>query len=261
MSAQQQSLYPPQKTFGIGSILNKAWSLTDGIKWPVWAVFLCLVVTAFIVMSILNWVFGVKMPEQPPSLAYELIAPVILNAITAPFYTGALMVTIKKARGDSINPSSGFQYFNKYIPLAITLAIIGFLMRLPMFILNISASGSLGASGMLLDLLAGLITLVLFSFLMLAVPLVADRNLGIAKAFNQAIKFASYKLNWLKIACLLLISYLIFFVIMLPILLGVIMHNWIILVIGIAIFAILIIWIVPYLVAINGLVYHKLCDS
>ncbi|MCH9770742.1 MAG: hypothetical protein K0U12_07680 [Gammaproteobacteria bacterium] len=256
---EQQPLITPNKTINLGEILSKSWELVDGIKWPIWATFLVLIVAAFIIMSLLNWFFGIK-PGHPPTLTYDILSPIILNAITAPLYAGALMVSIKKARHEEVNPNSGFQYFNKYVPLAIVLVIVGIIMRIPMLLVNVSTSGTMVPGKIWIEIIAGIITLVIFAFLLLSTPLVADKNTSIGHALSTSIKVACQQMNWLKISVLLLVSYIIIFAIMVPLLLGIILHNALVMILGFAILVVAGIWVVPYLISIVGMIYHRLID-
>lgn len=245
--------------FTIKSVLSQSWSHVKGAKWPIWAVVIVAAAIVMLVNALLDRAFGVDI-EHPSFWINFVVIPIVSNAIAAPFYAGALMVAVKRARDERVTGATGYQFFHRYIPVAITLIIIGILSGLLVGIVNTTGiSQSAGQWKGLIDLAAGVVSMLVYLFLMLSIPLVIDKNYSPWQAMSTSCKLVSH--HWFKIFVIVVIGYLAFIVFLIPLFIGLTVKYPVVILLGLAILIVGAIWIVPFLLMINGVVYRLLVDK
>ncbi|OGO94633.1 MAG: hypothetical protein A3F41_04945 [Coxiella sp. RIFCSPHIGHO2_12_FULL_44_14] len=249
--------YETQRNFTIWELLLETWNLQSGCKWPIWAILLCGGLLSTLVQLIILF-FLLPDPHHPPVLYAYLLSPLINSIILAPFLMGTLMIGIERARGKPISVRSGFGYFYKTWPAIVTLFTIAFLSNITMYIVHLpSLVVATGRWAVWLSLLAGIIAFLVYVFLLLSIPLVADKHLSPWKAMSTSMNVI--KPCWLKVVGLLVVVYLLFILSILPFFLGMLWHHYAGLV-GAAIFIYLLIWLLPYLFLVQSMLYHRLMD-
>ena len=80
--------------FEVRDILNEAWNLVNGSKWPILAVALCIGVASLIIQFSMITLFRIN-PEMPPVHYNYFFMPLINSIVIAPFFAGGVMTAIK----------------------------------------------------------------------------------------------------------------------------------------------------------------------
>ena len=93
---------------------------------------------------------------------------------------------------------------------------------------------------------------------MLSIPLITDKNKSPIQSLLRSFKLV--KTCWFRVLVILLIGYTFIALAMAPTLLGLIVHPWVI-VLGIAIFVVALMWLLPFLFLLEGVIYSKLVDQ
>lgn len=246
-----------KRTFSIGTVLNESWALVQGSKWPIWAIAILIGLASLIIQLIITGIFRLD-PEEPPVIYHYLIMPIINNAVIAPFFAGSLMVAIKRARGEAVDARSGFRYFGKTWPVVLTLIMIAFTANLLNYIVHLpSLVIALDLHTGWLNLIAAIVSALIYVFFVLSVPLVVDKNhtpWGSLRASYHIIKHC-----WLKVLILLVVVYVFFIIAMIPLYVGSMIHPYVKL-LGVLILIAALIWLLPFMFLVQGVLYHKLVD-
>ncbi len=243
----------------IQKVLHEAWGLVNNSKWPIWIVLLAAGLITVIVVQVFHVIAKPDL-TQPLSIGHQLIATIVLNAITAPFYAGAIMTAIKRTRGETVSIKTGYQYFHSALPLAITFIIVSLIAQIPNFIISSFASDPLSsAPSNWLAIMAEVVSLLIASLFILSLPLIADKH----KSPTQAIVHSVYyvKHQWFKVFLLLCIAYILGIACLIPITLGRVLANPALILFGAMVSVVLLIWVVPFIFLIFGVIYHRLIDT
>lgn len=263
--------------FSVKETLNTAWLNVKGIKWAVWVPLLVM-----IAISIgISFVVGILKLGLGQSSILDLIVTVATTLLTAALIVGAQMVALKHLRKESIQPTSGLQYWDKWWQLGLSMLVynIGFyviilvvafigilIVGLPMTIAGTHPVDTSLTSGMIVSAIfviaiPGLILCLLYqSFFSFNLLFIADKNKGPMEGLLSSAKMV--KKHWLKVALSFLVLFAAFFVIMIPMFLGGLAHATWLMVIG-TVFAIVVfvIWGMPYTFSLIATIYQKLSDS
>lgn len=244
----------------IGATLSSAWALTKGAKWPIWAVLLIGLLILFPVLLALNYLATVLTGQSAASAhPLHIMLPIyfIEYLIVAPFMAGAIMVAIKHTRKESITAGTGFHYFRKYLPVVIVFVVVNILTYIPVLLINGMSFFVDGESfKFVLEILSSILSMIIYSFFILSLPLVLDKNYSPFKALMTSPRLA--KSHWLKIFTLLIITMLYFLAAVIPLTLGLLLKNIAIIILGLAIFIIVLIWLIPLIFLIQALIYNAL---
>lgn len=248
---------PQERTFAIWEIIGQAWELVSGSKWPIWAIAILIGVVSIVLQVIIAYIFRIDM-KAPPMVYQYLILPCINSIVIAPFFGGAVMVGITRARGKTIGPKLGYQYFGKTLPLMITMLIMALLANIINTIVHIPAIAiPLGFQAGWLNLIAAIISILVYVFLFLSVPFVIDKDLAPLTALKMS--FEVVKHCWFKVLILFILVYLFFLIAMIPLFIGTLIHPYARL-LGAAILIGALIWLIPFAFLVEGVLYHKLVD-
>jgi hypothetical protein len=243
----------------IGQTLSTTWDLIKGIKGRTWLVLAGLILISLLLNTLVGVVLGVK-PENQPFWATYLLLPLITNALIAPFYAGALMIAIKHIRGEATTFTEGYHYFRLYLPLAITMVLVAFISSLLVIIVNIPMlQQALGKIQPVVEVVAGVISLVVYCLLLLSMPLVSDRKLPPLKAI--ALSFQKVKPHLPQVFILLIISYLLLIASILPMVLGIALAHSAVVILGFVLFIVAVVWVMPFIFLLQGMIYNKLVDQ
>lgn len=254
------STFKPEKhhgKFGIWDLISRSWELVEGCKWPVWSIAILMAVASFVVQIIIALIFHVT--EQTSSALYHyLIMPLVNNIVIAPFFGGAVMVGVRRARGEPVDGSSGYAYFNKSWPLILTMFFIAVLANIINYVVHLPAVvTALAVHTGWLDAFAGIISLLVYVFFVLSVPLVVDKNLSPLKAMKASLNIVKH--CWFRVLVVLVILYLFLMIALIPSMVGSMIHPYA-RALGIVIFVAALIWLVPLIFLVVGKLYHRLVD-
>lgn len=210
----------------IGAVFDQAWRLTDGNKWTAQLAGLyyglaCL--AALIVVSIPTLLDANLQTIQSTTDLLEALSPgfigqLLLTAFTLPLSVGLFMNGLKLARQQQTDATDVFRYFAWTVTLFVTWVVMSVLIAL----------------GALLFIIPGIYLAVAWLF---ALPLVVERGLGPWQALETSRKALTHR--WFSIFAFVIIESL----------LGML---------GILTLGIALIWIFPWLLIANGLLYQQI---
>lgn len=292
------------QTLKIGLALSQSWKSLKGSKWPIWLIYITVAAVAFgiafvvgtvalglvaatathagsdSVTTTMHTLFGFHHHDtqifEQPKLIPSILKLVIL-VIVAPFLAGAVMIGVKRARGESVTFESGFQYFHRQLPLGCIFVLMN-LFGMAMISVCAYAKGSNFFA--LTVSLCALIYLFIIPFFLMWTPAVADKKISIFSAWKN--NFPVVLRNWFRLF-LLFLSYvgivllLILTIIITSMLMGgifglllhfifptVSVHHLIAAMLMVVIViesVIALIWYRPYTDLLRGQVYHQLFDT
>lgn len=241
----------PKQKFGVGEVIKSAWHNTKGAKGAIWLTGIAAIVTFFIVYFILSLIFGHKwLISLNPGI--RLMSAILNAIISAPFLGGIFMVAIQRARGEKVNIGAGFQYFKHFVPLAIATICLNVILSLGGII------GGVIGKGVIIDLCITLYSIILAIFLMLLVPLVADKQMNPFKAIGESFRRMSHV--WFRAFFSIIICDIIIFLFAIPLFLGAVLQIKALLIIGMIIFIIALIWLIPFIFVVQGTIYQRVVD-
>lgn len=236
--------------FTVSSVLNDAWILIHGIKLATWLPIFGILLIVFILNLIITKIFG----SNPSNFVNLMLFPVISNFLIATYYAGAVMITIKKTRGITPTLNDGFQYYKQFLPLGVTLAFISFIQSLLVYFVNY-----IGPNSVTIQLGSAIVSQLIYTLLILSIPLIADKNYSPLAALRDSILWV--RPYWLKVFLLVIIGYGFIILALIPALLGLALNNQIITILGAIIIIIACVWLVPFLFMIHGVIYRLLVDK
>ncbi|MCH9643554.1 MAG: hypothetical protein K0U29_03300 [Gammaproteobacteria bacterium] len=238
-------------TLTVGGVISNAWGHTKGCKWAIWLPMLAMLACMVVVGVIESLLFR----HITPTLSLKfLFNPVISNFIFAPFIAGALMVGVMHLRKQTVCANTGFQYFSIWLPLGIAAIIVGFI------------SGAIVLAGPAIHrgafIIATLLSIIISALFMITPAAIADKGLtalqGLAYSAKKTIKHLH------KLFAIIIINGLIFFVFILPLSLGEVLHKKSLEIIGFIIligFLVALIWLIPYFILCIADIYNKLSSE
>lgn len=255
---QEQRLTATHTELQVIATLNQAWKHIKGAKLAIWLVVICMILISTLLNLLVYSLFGIDEMHTPYWIRFILM-PILSNVLVAPFYAGAVMTAIQHIRGEKTVPASGFFYFKYYLPLAIALIIITFIASIGMMIINIpTVAASFGKNISWLEGLAALYSTIIYTFFILTIPLIADKNKQPFKAMRAS--FNLVKPHWLKVFAIILISYFVILLFTVPLFLGISFMKTLAIIIGGIILIGAAIWLIPWIFMIQGMIYHLLVD-
>lgn len=252
----------PAKPFHIRAILKQSYGLLYGSKWAIWIGVILLVLISTLTSAII-FLIAKQNPAHYDTLHF--ISLLISTAISSPVLAALFLVGAKRSRGEVVHADIIISYFKRFIPLACAAVIL--------FIIREITSGFvvLHPNQSPYMIILAILTLIVSVFLMLTLPLVADKELNPFKAMITSIKKVSG--HWFKVLLLVILMGL-GFILTYAITLGLcvlIIHGVAMLLNTVALKAVLIsivsavalimsIWLVPYCFVVSGVMYHELVD-
>ncbi len=242
----------------IRSIFSKAWSLVHGSKAAIWNIAILIMLVSITLEWIVNRILGFNSQHTHYFTRYIML-PILTNLLIAPFYAGSVMVAIQRARGELVNVKSGYQFFHRYIPIAITMVIVGFISNLIVMIINIPALAStLGRSLPFFDIISVLFSVLIYTFFILSIPMVIDKQYTPGQALSASVILV--KPHWFRVFVIFILTYLCLSIATILLFLGPTLKSSIIMIIGAVIFIAAMIWLLPFLFLLIGVIYHRLLD-
>lgn len=211
--------HPLNPNWEIGNVLSEAWALSNGFKATFWGAFL-LYLGAVMLLSFLGGILtaGVVMISTEASIGIMILLQLVQLVIVSPLIAGLFMIGIKRATGQPVSAFMIFNYFPKTLPL--------FLCYLLMMLLV--------AIGFVLLVIPGIYLLLAYA---LALPLMADKNLGVWQALETSRK--GITACWFRFLGFGIVALFIALISAIP-------------------FGIGLIWTLPWLYVAMGIVYRDL---
>ncbi len=206
--------------FDVMKVIKEGFRRIEGVKQPFVLAFLIYVAAAIVTQTVLNLFFPSS--AENPNLVNSQIVSILSYPVLIPLMTGIMMMAVKYARNEPVEPRSIFDYY------AITgkLALAGLLVYIMTVI------------GFLLLILPGIYLSVAYVF---TLPLMADKGLGIWDAMELSRKTATKQ--WFKIAAVIGILSIAF-------------------VLGFFAFGIGLIWAIPlFFVTLYGILYPMIFNE
>ncbi len=206
--------------FDVMKVIKEGFCRIEGVKQPFVLAFLIYVAAAIVTQTVLNLFFPSS--AENPNLVNSQIVSILSYPVLIPLMTGIMMMAVKYARNEPVEPRSIFDYY------AITgkLALAGLLVYIMTVI------------GFLLLILPGIYLSVAYVF---TLPLIADKGLGIWDAMELSRKTATKQ--WFKIAAVIGILSIAF-------------------VLGFFAFGIGLIWAIPlFFVTLYGILYPMIFNE
>jgi hypothetical protein len=244
-------------TFHIIDVLQNAWHLVRGHKWPIWAIAIFAGVISVLLQLVIGFIFHV----DPQNLSYSyryLFMPLISSIAVAPFLGGAIMIAILAARGQAVDAKTGFRYLYKAGPVILTLFLITLLASILPFVLHLPwVAIALNSHVGWLNILAKVIALFVYLFSFISLPLIIDKNYSPWQALIGS--FQVIKQCWFRTFVLFIIMYALFTLATLPAYMGAMIDPWGRF-IGTLVMILISVWVIPFILLIQGVLYHKLID-
>ena len=162
----------------LGDVISEAWGRINGNKGTIWAALLMYMAVLFVVSLVLGQVFGTPTAPAEGVAATtspgELLEQLLIALLVTPIWVGIIFVGVAIASDRSAKPTSIFSWYGKTVKLFITYFLMGLMIML----------------GMLLLVLPGIYLAVAYQ---LALPLVADKDLGPWEALETSRKAITHK--------------------------------------------------------------------
>ncbi|WP_444903368.1 hypothetical protein ACJJIU_17735 [Microbulbifer sp. CnH-101-E] len=192
-------------SFSIGEAINEGWQLSKGKKRTVWFAIILYIIAIAATSFVAGLLTGYPAFDLTGAASASLSSTIIYNLITGivgvPLAVGMMMVGIKIARKEETSGTEVFAHFDKIVPLCVTYIIMSILVGI----------------GFLLLVIPGIYLVIAY---MLALPLVADQNLGPWKALEASRKAITS--NWFAFLGFFIVLILIYLVGGLALLIGLI---------------------------------------
>ena len=178
----------------IGEVMSEAWELQKGFKGTYWGALLVFIVISALLDT------ATRSIGSDGDLMNSLMRLVSV-LVTYPLMVGLMMIAIKHSVGIATTASMVFDYYPKTIPIFLTYLLMIVMIGIGFFLLVIPG------------------LYLLFAY-MLALPLVADKSLGVWEALETSRKALTP--CWFRVAGLSLIGSLVVFVSAIPMGIGLI---------------------------------------
>ncbi|MCO1332755.1 hypothetical protein MO867_00250 [Microbulbifer sp. OS29] len=183
-------------SFSIGETISEAWERTSGNKGTIWVGAILYLVASMGISFVITLItgggaaFSLESGQGSTGLGLlGLLAQLITTVACAPLGVGMAMIGIKIARDEQTSGTEVFSHFDKIVPLGIATIVMYLLVGV----------------GFLLLVIPGIYLLVAY---ILALPLIADRNLGPWAALEASRKAISK--NWFAFLGFLIVLLLIY---------------------------------------------------
>lgn len=181
-------------------LIKEAWANLKGLKTTYWLASIIYVVIYVAVVFLVKLVTGEAFDPESANFSFMgLIGELIVILVMAPFGAGLFMIALKYSVGASVEVGELFKHFDKALPL--------FLMTVLYYL-------AVGV-GLVLLIVPGI---YLMFALIMAAPLIIDKNMGVLEALKTSRKAVTHK--WFSILGFSLLNVLVVFAGALALLVG-----------------------------------------
>lgn len=243
--------------FRVSAILALAWKSTNGLKRYLWPALLMAVLVLVALQRGMPHLLSALSIKPSPYWTNFYLGPAIETILIGPLYAGLILTGVRFLRGETISAWTPFSYYRFYLPLT----IVAFLT----IVINHLGYNFVTATGLTHHLssrsqsiLGTLISIIAAAFVVLALPMAADKRTGIVAAFKNSIRLTKPAIGQLFATyALVCILFLMLFILLVAVY---IFTKGSLSIAAIAIM-LLGIWVLPYLTMIYAYVYHSLVDN
>ena len=168
------------------------------------------------------------------------------------------MTAISRTRGKAVSPRSGYQYFRKNLSVMLRMLLITFLATIVNYIVHLPPiATAVGRDAVWLNILGSIVATFMYVFTILTIPLIVDKK---HTPWDGLIaSFLPVKSYWFKVF-MPYSHYLCFFIVAtISLIVGRMIYSHARL-LGAGIFILILVWLLPYIFSIQGVLYHKLVD-
>ncbi|AZZ90305.1 hypothetical protein EUZ85_06060 [Hahella sp. KA22] len=188
--------------FRVGELISEAWERTSGAKLTMILAGIVYFAVMFGVSLVMGFVVGIVGPDSGgAAIVFAILNQIVITAVSLPLGMGLFMLGLKRSVDAPLNVGEVFNYFNKALPLLLTVIV----MYILIFI------------GFILLVIPGIYLAVSYY---LALPLVVEKDLSIWQALEASRKAITKR--WFAVLGLFLLLGLINFVAMIPLGIGLI---------------------------------------
>ena len=242
-----------EPAYRIGHLLGASWRANRELKWTLWP--------AIIVAIILSWAINAPLNHW---MAHDVshyvmlfyILPLIEAFIVGPLVAGMVMTAVKHARGEQVSVGTPFTFYSQIARLGITIFIMSILSDIGWNLAQ--ASWFNGWSPRTISISATIIALIITLFVMLAMPLAADKRISPIGAIVNSFRLG--RAAWGQTLGIFLIGYIILMVCFyLLAFVYVATHGMAL--ISVILMIILAIWLLPWALMVYGYIYHAVVDK
>jgi len=236
------------RDLAIFDTLREAWRLMKGSKLAI-LVPLLVPMIFFLVPTMINVIFT----SSSITTIFTAFCYVVGMFLFLGIIAGIIKISIERARGNAVSISMGFRSFSRMIPLLLTVILFGVLSQLPSLIMLMLKIEPTAIVAPLILIYVLLVTTFLYLSMLLAVDKTNNPFTAISRSFNVI------RPHWLKVLGIIVITEVIGF--MIGMLIGFAEGFFNVPeIVGNVLMCIAIIWYVPFMLLVQGLVYHKLID-
>ena len=158
----------------VGEVIREAWERVAGNKGTIWLAMLLYFVAAMALSFVLGWLTGSPAETSQEASPMDLVRQLVTALATIPLWVGVTFIGVAIASDRPARAASIVSWYGKTIKLFVTYVV----MMLMIFI------------GLLLLVLPGIYLMVAYQ---LALPLVADKDLGPWEALETSRKAVTHK--------------------------------------------------------------------
>ncbi len=169
-----------QYALAVGDVVREAWGRVSGNKGTLWIGMLIYLGVSFIIGLVLGLLLGGDAPPPSTEVALQMptpgasLADLLTTLLTLPLTVGLILLGVSIACGGSPAPTSLFSWYDRLLKLVLTYLLMSVLIMV----------------GFLLLVLPGIYLAVSYQ---LALPLVADKGLGIWEALETSRKTVTHR--------------------------------------------------------------------
>ncbi|MCK5524572.1 MAG: hypothetical protein KAI83_15685 [Thiomargarita sp.] len=203
--------------FSISDVLKEAWQKTDGVKGTFWGAFIIAFIG--IPVGIIVIIIAISLLLGMPVEIFQLIlylVQIVLYIVLLPFIVGIIMIAVRRSVELPVRFSIIFDYFGYTIPIVIAFFLTNLLMII----------------GLMALIIPGIYLLIAYLF---TLPLIVEKNLGPWEAMEASRKAVTH--HWFKVFFTIIIMHIIVIISAIPLGIG-------------------LIWTLPMIFNVHGILYR-----
>lgn len=206
--------------FEITAVIKEAWDKTSGMKAPFWGAALLIGLGLMVLMSVLSGILGIAVLAggTAAGIGASFLIKIIIIALLYPFMAGIIMFGVRRSVDLPITYTQAFGYFGKTIPLLIA----GILITIGTML------------GFMLLMIPGIYLSIAW---VLAIPLIVEKDMDSWSAMEASRKAITK--HWFKVFFTYFLMVIIYFISIIP-------------------FGIGLIWTLPMMTNVSGILYRTI---
>ena len=204
--------------FTVMEVIKEAWEKTKGIKGPVWGGSLLIIGLLLVINIIVGILMKMLGHGSTSSMAISYAVQVTVSFALYPFIAGVMMMGVRRAVDLPVSYKMVFGYLQYMVPIIVSSILVTILTFI----------------GFAAFVIPGLYLSIAF---LLTIPLIIDKDMGPWEAMMKSLKGITPK--WFKVFAIYLIMIILYVLSMIPLFIG-------------------IIWTLPMLIVIGGILYRNI---